>query len=102
MVEDKWKIKRYLPPLKTPLNTIDSEVLVEVEDVLQFFFLLQQKVPLLFGSGFKCSESSFREVHDLHDVLSVTDDCWELTPYNGCQSCWQSLDSSVGSSQSYP
>ena len=34
------------------------------------FFLLQQKVPLLFGSGFKCSESSFREVHDLHDVLS--------------------------------
>ena len=70
MVEDKWKIKRYLPPLKTPLYTIDSEVLVEVEDVLQFFFLLQQKVPLLFGSGFKCSESSFREVHDLHDVLS--------------------------------
>lgn len=34
------------------------------------FFLLQQKVPLLFGSGFKCSEGSFREVHDLHDVLS--------------------------------
>jgi hypothetical protein len=55
MVEDKWKIKRYLPPLETPLYTIDSEVLVEVEDVLQFFILLQQKVPLLFGSGFKCS-----------------------------------------------
>lgn len=74
MVEDKWKIKRYLPPLKNPLYTIDSEVLVEVEDVLQFFFLLQQKVPLLFGSGFKCSESSFREVHDLHDVLFAFSD----------------------------
>jgi len=37
MVEDKWKIKLYLPPLKTPLYTIDSEVLVEVEDVLHFF-----------------------------------------------------------------
>jgi hypothetical protein len=55
MVEDKWKIKKYLPPLKTPLYTIDSKVLVEVEDVLQFFILLQQKAPLLFGSGFKCS-----------------------------------------------
>lgn len=74
MVEDKWRIKRYLPPLKTPLYTRDSEVLVEVEDVLQFFFLLQQKVPLLFGSGFKSSESSFREVHDLHDVLFAFSD----------------------------
>ena len=43
MVEDKWKIENYLPPLKTPLYTIDSEVLVEVEDILQFFFYFNRK-----------------------------------------------------------